>query len=231
MLYSTFFLKAKYGIKAAHGLSISVYIYLMVVVLAGLLGLYYAISKGFFFSIGTLVCIVCILSPLVIKGIDMILSVLPLEKLLFAEKARHIIHSIISNSTTLWSDLPATAVILMLTLGHICLRIFWFFWIAHVFDMDLPLIALIELALIAQLSIIIRFIPGNIGLNELISGGALTILGGTMGEGILISLFARFSTLVLTFSIGTLSVVVNVQYFNMKSFKTMLWALRKSDQQ
>ena len=231
MLYSTFFLKAKYGIKAAHGFSITVYIYFMMVVLAGFFGLYYTISRGFLFSLGTLVSVVLILSPFIMKLLDMILGVLPLGELPFTKNVQGIIHSIISNSTTLWSNIPATTVIFILTLGHIILRVFWLYWAVHVFEMDVPLIALIELALIAQLSIIIRFIPGNIGLNELISGGALSILGGTMGEGILISLFMRFSTLVLTFTLGTLSVIVNVKHFNMKSLKTMFSAINKSDQQ
>ena len=231
MLYSTFFLKAKYGIKAAHGFSITIYIYIMVVVLAGFFGLYYTISRGFLFSLGALVSVVLILSPFLIKLLDMILGVLPLGKLPFAKNVQGIIHTIISNSTTLWSNVTATTVIFIMTLGHIILRVFWLYWAVHVFEMDVPLIALIELALIAQLSIIIRFIPGNIGLNELISGGALSILGGTMGGGILISLFTRFSTLVLTFTIGSLSVIVNVKHFNMESIKTMFAAIKKSDQQ
>ena len=203
----------------------------MVVVLTGIFGMYHTISRGFLFSFGTLVSVVLILSPLVMKLLDMILGALPLGKFTFTKNVQGIVHSIISNSTTLWSNIPTTTVILIVTLGHIILRVFWFYWAVHVFEMDVPLMALIGLALIAQLSLIVRIIPGNVGLNELISGGALSILGGTMGGGILISLFTRFSTLALTSTIGTLSVIVNVKHFNMKSLKTMFAAIKKSDKQ
>lgn len=226
MLYSAFFLKTKYRIKAAEGFSIAVYIFLITMVLTGFIGLYYTVSKNLFFSVGTFISILLVLSPFIIKVLNIILQRFSFERIVLLKNIQSVTTSIIDNSNIFLTDVSMTVVVFLLTLANIAGRAVWFYWAATVFDMQVSIVAAVMLALVSQLALVIRFVPGNLGVNELMAGGALSILGGTIEEGILFTLFNRFACLLLTITVGLLSIAANMKYFHLKDLKSMWKALK-----
>src|SRR3972149_12192545 len=93
-------------------------------------------------------------------------------------------------------------VVLGLTLLRIGVSIFWFYWAIVIFGLHVSFTEVAVISLANEFSLIIRFVPGNIGVDEFVAGGVLSVMGGTVGEGVLIMLFLRFSSLVLTFTVG-----------------------------
>ena len=75
--------------------------------------------------------------------------------------------------------------------------------------------SIIMLALILRASLILRVTPGNLGIEQLVSGGILHVLGGKLGDGISISLFTKITNLILVFSIGSIANFYYMKYFRL----------------
>ncbi len=80
------------------------------------------------------------------------------------------------------------------------------------------------MALIMRLSILVRIIPGNLGVQEWFSGGSFYLLGGNLDDGLMIALFIRFSALLITFSVGIIAFIGNMKYFKFKEIRK-LWRI------
>ena len=228
LLYSVFFLKTKYKIKMVEGVSLSIYTYLLTVILIGGFGLYYTISNYLFFSIGTLISILLLLSPFILKILHGVLHYFPIKKFALLKKIRDIIDSIFINLHLILGNFHSNAIIILITLAHLLFVAISFYWATVVFDLNVLFVSVVMAALIVRLGMILSFTPGNLGVNELLSGGAFSMLGGTVEEGILIALFIRFSSILLTFTIGILAVSANMKYFNVSSIKSVFTALKNA---
>ena len=120
-------------------------------------------------------------------------------------------------------NIRSTIFILLLVLLSILIYILWVYWSAKSFGLNMSLSSVIILALVLRLSVIARFIPGNVGIQELISGATTTMMGGNIQEGILIALFIRLTALVIAIVFGLYSLIRNIDIFKTESlFK--LWS-------
>jgi hypothetical protein len=227
LVFSTLFLKMKYRVKAVAGVSIFVYTYLISIILAGLYGLYYTISNGMIFTPGTLFFLLLVLSPLFIKILHKLLRNIPTGKKPFKE-IKAILDEIIENSTLLFSNPGITLYIVLLSIISILGYVIWYRLAANAFGIEGNIDAVVMVAFANILLGIVRLIPGNLGLSEMVSGGTFELMGGTMEQGILIALLIRFSALILTFIIGTAGIIINMKYFSVKSILTMWRKLKES---
>lgn len=228
MLYQIFFLKMKYQIAAVKGMSITIYTYLLTMVITGIFGLYFSIAAGRAFSAGTLVSVVLILSPLNIVILNRVLKLFKFKSAVFLKNIKELVDLTVANSNSLLSDIRTTLAIIGFTLGTIFLRIVQYYCAARAFNMDVSVAAIVLLSLINTLVIVFSFTPSNIGVNELFSGGVFVVLGGTASQGILIGLLIQVSCLILTLSIGWWSTIKNMRYFDIDGMKSMWSALKKN---
>ena len=112
---------------------------------------------------------------------------------------------------------------LLFTVASLMVFIFLLIYITIVFNIHTGVNKIVMFALMMRLSTLVRLVPGNLGVQELFSGGAFYIIGGNLNDGLAIALFVRFLSIVLTFTIGTLGIVVNLNHFKMRELKKM-WA-------
>jgi hypothetical protein len=85
------------------------------------------------------------------------------------------------------------------------------------------------LTLIMQLSTIFRFTPGNLGVEQIVSGGVVVLIGGQMGDGILLSVFVTVTTMIMSISLGGISTLYNMKYFNVRNFHSLIQSLKSQD--
>lgn len=132
------------------------------------------------------------------------------------------INLVLNNLFSLFSDVKTLFIILLLSVVGNAIRVLWFWFSARAIGFEFSFQAIIILSVITEISSIIRFLPGNLGLNEVIFGSTNYILGNSTSEGILFALFIRVSILFVTFTLGLIIVICNLKYFKVKDIKS-LW--------
>ena|SRR3989338_10303813 len=228
VLYSLLFLKAKYKVKLVDSAAITVYMHMVMASLIGLIGLIYLTARHRLISVLSLCSLIFLLNPLILSLINVIIQRFSLEPSSVFGKLQHLTNTVISNSNTPLTNMRTTSAVAMLILMRFFTRAALYYWAAFVFNLEIPITAFIILTLAIEFAMFaLRFSPGNLGVNELMSGGILGILGGASQEGILMELFCRFANLLLTFTAGVWAVITNMKYFNVSSFKS-LWSKVKA---
>ncbi len=225
LLYGILFLKSKYQVKAARGISISVYTYLISLVVVGLLGFYYCLKYNSLPSV-MIMSLLFVMSPFLIRIFHNLFKKLAFSPSSFLGKIQHWTNTIMEEVRISWDNTPTTLISSLISLTHLSLRSLWYYWTAIIFHIDISVLAIVAMALLTELALIIRITPGNLGVNELLSGGLLTLLGETMAEGILISVFIRFSTFVIMFTIGAGALLANLSHFEMKNLRSLFQTLK-----
>jgi len=126
----------------------------------------------------------------------------------------------------MWTDKIILINLILLSIAYSLVGSIWIYWLIIVFDINGNFLTAIIVYNISILSIIFRFIPGNLGLNEIIMGGLFLSLNSEFGQGIIIGLFVRLSTLLIAFTIGIFATYHNSMYFNTRSFKGVINQLK-----
>lgn len=228
LLFQIFFLKMKYHINFAAGISISAYNQLMTLILYGMLGLLYLYSQKMLFSIGAVICLLLIFSPFIITCFHKLFLNVQFEKGTLPGKFKSAVDSIILNHNELWSDKRIVFTLFMLSVVHTVARILWVAFSVNVFSLEISFLTIITMALLTELSIIFRFVPGNLGVYELFSAGAFKMLGEPMESGILIALFLRLTGLIVTFPLGMLALQANLKNLGLTDIGSIWKTLKNS---
>jgi len=229
LIFAVLFLKKKYHIKPSEGIAIGVYTSLISLIITGLCGLYYAYYNNFFFSVWTVVSMSLVFSPIIFKMIEKGLGLIPLKKFPVFNNIKKIISVISFNAQNFFSDYKTSTTIFLFTCASIVTDIVLVYWITNILNMNIPLDVIVMFSLMMRLSILIRIVPGNIGIQELLSGGVFYFLGGSLNNGLLIALFVRFLALLLTFSLGPIGTAGNIKYFTIRDIITSWRALNQKD--
>jgi len=220
LVFSTLFLKMKYNIKAAQGVSLALYSYLISVVLAGIWGLYYSVTKGMLISLFSVISILFILSPLLLTLSARLLSAFSPQAPAFQE-IKKILLSINKNCATLSRNLASTFIVASLTVGHILARVLLYYWAARACQIPISFAALLAMSFMITFTTIFRLIPGNLGVDELLGGSAAALFGSSMANGITIVLFVRFVHVLLAFGLGPILTAQNMKYFKAATLRSM----------
>lgn len=225
LMFSTIFFARKYGRTVSSSLSISLFLYLVTVSLTGILGLAFIISKGTTPVFMIIALISIILSPLIILLLDRILrwilrffsSVPPL----ILKLSSFIAASIVA-LRDLMQDWKLLIRIVLLKIMQTLLVGVWYWVIARGLGFQLNFLALILLSLVGELAIIIKITPDNLGLSQLLSGALLAAMDYNPQWGVLISLTASATTLLLIFTLGLYGNHVFMRDHGIESIRQMI---------
>ena len=229
MLYTSFFLKKKYGILFARGMSISVYTYLLNIVFIGIIGIIFSLCSKVIFTKWLFLYLILALSPLFLFLMNFLMQKLPNPQNNTLKKIIDFIKTIIGNSVSLFKDWRNTCWISVLTVVLLILTIVFFYQSSKAMVLNLSIHSIIILVIILHLSIVMRFAPGNLGINELLSGGAFAIININPNLGILISLYVRLITLLVSLTIGSIFTMINLKYLEINKLGGLLSVLRKEN--
>jgi len=103
--------------------------------------------------------------------------------------------------------------LLLVNILNVACTTLWSYWIVLSLNLNLTIMQLILIALLMKFMLLVKLTPGNLGLNQLASGGIALLVGGTVSDGFLLSAFQYVSTILVAFTLGTVFTVVNLKYF------------------
>ena len=215
LLFSSFYLSRKYGYRFSSGYALGFYTFLVGLIISGLIGLYFSLSSVPFNLPLLFISMAVVLSPLFLfVGRNIFRSVNIKIKLI--QKILTTIETVTNNILNHLKERSYNVFIVGTTFVSIIIYIIWLVWATHTLDLSLTLPQMIMLTLATRLSLIVRFIPGNLGVQEMFAASGVAIVGGSFDDAILISVFLRFIGLLLAITIGVLGMAINSKYFSFR---------------
>lgn len=208
MIFSILFLKAKYQIDFVKSFSIGFGLVFIMLMLNGMFGLYFCLTAhlgvGFF-----LASLIFLLSPLLAFAVSKLLSALNVKSGSFLFRLKDFIRNALEQSLSLLANRRALLFMTFTSLIVILLNIVLYYWINTVLGTGLSLAASSITILLLNISSLVRIVPGNIGVEELIASAIFGISGSDPMTGAVITLFLRAVNLSLTVPLGIVHTVLN----------------------
>ncbi|MDZ4845182.1 MAG: lysylphosphatidylglycerol synthase domain-containing protein [Chitinophagales bacterium] len=210
MLYSVLFLKAKYRIDFVKTLSVGFGMVFISVMLNGLIGLFfcYIAKLRIEFFIASLLFL---FSPFFAFAVGKLLSVLNFKKDTWLFRLRNFVQEALSQSVALITQGHVFFTITFTSLIIILLNIGVYYWINVMLGTGLSFAATSLTIVLLNISSLIRIVPGNLGVEELIASGIFSLTGSDPMTGALVTLFLRTVNLSLTIPLGILHTAINYQ--------------------
>jgi hypothetical protein len=203
-IYSTYYFRSQFGITVAGALSLSLMLYIITLFLSGVVALLAASTADSSVHLAFwIAAIACALAPLAISPVLGFLSLLQkrargralVGAVDFARRLSQALRNLIYDYR---SSLPLVG----LNIVHMIVSAGWYFWIAWELGLAVTPIQATLLILVMRLSIVFRFTPGNLGVEQLVSAGILAAFGARPEDGVFLSLVATVTSIVLMLVAG-----------------------------
>jgi hypothetical protein len=219
-IFFMLFLKYRHQVKISDAFSITIFIYLVTVFIAGIAGLAFAIIYNMVLSLFSVISLIFLLNPLLVIVVHKIVKSLPDINVKFIGTALLFFRDTIHNVNNLWLNYKYLALSFFLIFCRMLLCAFWYMWIAHILGYrDVPFLSLLLLALWMTVSLIIRFTPNNWGVLQLISGLMFSLIALPPAQGAMISLVASAALTIIAFTMGVAANFYYMKCWNIKSLK------------
>lgn len=213
-IFFMLFLKHRHKLKVSDSLSITIFLYLVTIFFAGLVGIVFAVIYNLLFSLFSLISLIFMLNPLFIIVGHKIVERLPEIKIKvkFIQFIITFFKETVLNINKMWFDYKRVALFLMLIICRMLVSAFWYMWIARILGYsDIPFLSLLLLALWLTVSLIVRFTPNNWGVLQLISGLMFSLIALSPEQGVMISMVASATLTIVAFTLGA---AANLYYFS-----------------
>ncbi len=116
---------------------------------------------------------------------------------------------------------------LLVTIGAAILYSYWFYNSALLLGYNPEPYGIALATLVLRIILLFKFLPGNLGIQELITGAIFTSAGLGLEEGLMTALIIRLTSAFLAFTVGLPSLYANFRYFKTNSIKEILNKLKK----
>lgn len=219
LLYAAVFLKRKYAVTIKDTLSISIFVYSILMSFTGIVGIGFSVLTGKIFSFLFIISIVFALNFVELLIISKILNNIHIKSFKVLNKIKKELRDVINSFLGSLFDIRRTIILIMITAVHTALSIVWYYWAFKTFDFEIPFLVVIVYNLFVRLTTLIQLTPANIGIEELASVGLFSMLEQNPASAVLVTLFLRFSTLAIMIPFGVFDMINNFHHFSFKFFK------------
>ncbi len=222
LIYSAFFLKQKYHIHPTKGFSIGIFSVYISLIITGIFGIVFYFFPGNHNAWVLMASIILIFLSLIINLVNRIIQRLNLKRFVVLRKLQSYVDRIVIHSNNLIMDKETMIVNIVINIVYLILAFVAYEWLNIVVKTDLPLFSVFIILLITRISSLLRFLPGNLGLEELYTAGIFSLLGKDPAIGVIFSLLLRFSTICLFVPLGILHTIYNSEPLKLRNLKNIL---------
>ncbi len=222
LLYNIFILKHKYKTTYGKVLSFNLVLYSLTIAISGVIGIIYILFYSLKIPILFAVFSLFFLNPVLIYILYKLLDTL--KK--YHNKYLTLLISSLKKVVACFNNRKLVITVLLLSVLHIQFQIAWFHYVGSALDLGLSVLDISVLVVARHVLVILRFTPGGLGFNELVSGGITGFLVSNSSSGIMLAIYIRLSTLILSFLIGPAYTITHKKYYKIKRFSLFKKALR-----
>ena len=216
MIYSAYFLNSKYGVKASEGFSVGIVTLYISFIISGVFGV---VSYFFLQNVGIeilYISIPLILSPYLVSFTNSKLQTVEFTRYKFLAKLQRFINEMVSSSTQMMKRKDILLTNIVLTFVYLLITFVSFEWLNRILDIELDLFSVLLILIITRISSLLRFLPGNIGIQELYMGTIFKVIDKSASLGVVFSLLLRLTTIVLFVPLGLVHFLANTKHIKIK---------------
>ena len=204
-LYSVYFLKTKYGVDISKGASIGFFIIYIYLAISGIIclsiGLFLLSLQAIFAGIALL------LSPWLLRIVNLAAKKIKLRFTWF-QKGKQILSDIVESSEKMLHKREIVLFNILFTVLQTVITYLVYWFLAKELKMDISSSIILATVLFLQISSFVRIIPGNMGIEDLFSGGVFLLLGQDGSVGVLLSLLLRAARFLLVIPLGLVHLII-----------------------
>lgn len=217
-LYSSLFVSRKYGTTFSEGYSSGLAMLLGSLFVNGLFGfLIFVFSPSppslFGLSFGLFLAI-----PL--GGLGLASLIARIEYHGNSDVVRFLLR-ISADIAALASNLKALGSISMLSTVNMAIHCLWFALGAKALGISVDLATVVMITLVLRVLFLVRVLPGNLGIQEVLTAAAFAAGGVGMAQGMAIALLMRIEAVALTLAIGVPVMSANAHHMRVNSLKEL----------
>lgn len=190
-LYSLFFLSKKYNCKLSNSSSVGIFTIYLSFILSGISGVIVAFLLPFnsaLICLGT--SLLCIMIPMVAHICNTVLKKLVFN-LPFLTKISLFADNIVSNCNLWLFDRKVIITNTFIVILQLLSTYILYAWILLMLDIKIDPVMLILIVLAMRISALIRILPGNLGIEEIVTGTFFAMAGLSLDFGLLIATTLR----------------------------------------
>ena len=229
MLFQVFYSKHKYGLDLSKGFSIGLMVFLNSIFLTVILGL----GLAYYIPIESPELRLTILA----MGIGLVGMMITMNFLPSARRSGNsVIVSLINFLINVRVQLAGQFMniklffgLLITTFISVTIQAILFLKTASILDIQSDFLAVYLVVLILRVLLLIRLLPGNLGIQELIIGVVFAAAGFQLEDGLLIGVVTRLISVFWSAFVGLPALYSNLKYFDSISVSELINKVSKSD--
>jgi uncharacterized membrane protein YbhN (UPF0104 family) len=115
------------------------------------------------------------------------------------------------------------------TLASTLIQALWFWKVAEILSLQSGYLPVLLVVLILRILFLIRILPGNLGIQELMIGAVFAAAGFQLEEGLLIGVITRLISVFWTTIIGLPALFSNLHYFESATLRGLIEKVAQSN--
>ncbi len=228
MLFQVFYTKHKYNLDISKGFSLGLMVFLNSIVLTVILGL----ALSYLIPVESTELRITILTMAVgLAGTIAAMLVLPSNP----KNGEGILNSLFNFLINVRLQLEDQFKNIRLFFGllitsfiSVTIQAFWFWQTALILDIQCDLAPVYLVVLVLRILLLIRLLPGNLGIQEVVIGVVFSAAGFALEEGLLIGVVTRLISVFWSAAIGLPALYSNLSYFDSLSIKGLIAKVAKT---
>ena len=228
LVYSSLILKCKYNTRLSEAVATSIFSYFLSIVITGVFGAIFSALSGSWLSPWMVASTLLALFPLLLFGVEKVVAWVPTVRIRILKSALSFVHEIVVRIRELFVMPRLLGLLFVTNLSHIAASFLMNYYAAVALNVVVSWQILLVFTLIIRLSVILKVTPGNVGVQEILSGGIFSLMMLDPAAGILITLLTRLVTVFQMCTLGVVDTILNTKYFSLSSVFSYRNALSRS---
>lgn len=227
MLFQVFYSKHKYGLDLSKGFSLGMMVFLNSLILTIILGL----ALIYLIPVDSTELKIAIWGMgLALTGFIVGINFLPSTGKSGSGFATRLVNFLINVRVQLGEQIKNGKLFIGLattTLISTLIQAFWFWKTAQVIDIQSSFPAVLLVVLVLRIILLIRFLPGNLGVQEVMIGVVFAAAGFQLEDGLLIGVITRLISVFWSATIGLPALYSNLHYFGSPSLSGLIDRIKR----
>lgn len=227
MLFQVFYSKHKYGLDLSKGFSLGMMVFLNSLILTIILGL----ALIYLIPVDSTELKIAIWGMgLALAGFIVGINFLPSTGKSGSGFTTRLVNFLINVRVQLGEQIKNEKLFIGLattTLISTLIQAFWFWKTAQVIDIQSSFPAVLLVVLVLRIILLIRFLPGNLGVQEVMIGVVFAAAGFQLEDGLLIGVITRLISVFWSATIGMPALYSNLHYFGSPSLSGLIDRIKR----